>query len=99
MTKTGTIEQWRELGNLCKEINNKLVDAIVLADSIMSRQERNQDYRSSEISRKFNNLRSDWEEIFWRQMKTKGKEAFDPNNDTFYGKIDHYKKEVKNNES
>jgi len=91
MTKTGTIEQWRELGNLCKEVNSKLVKAGVLADKIMPRQERNQDYHSSKISTEFNNLRSDWEEIFWKQMKAKGEKDFDPNNDTFYGEIDHYK--------
>lgn len=92
MTKTGTIEQWRELGNLCKEINSKLVKATVLAGNIIPLQEKNQWHRSEKINEEFNRLRSDWEGIFWKQMIAKGKESFDPNCDTFYGDIDYYKK-------
>jgi len=78
--KRGKLEQWQELGELTKEVHNKLVDLCVKADQIMPRKDwRDASKAQSAISR----FKSDAEEVMFKQLGIVGGARID----IFYGSV------------
>lgn len=82
MTKRGTLEQWRELGSLSKEVYGKLGHICVLADQIMP----GKDWRyAGKAYMELQRFKSDAEDAMFRQLGGAGGATID----IFYGEGCH----------
>ncbi len=78
MNKKGTIAQWRELGDLTKEVHDKLVDLCIKADQIMLKK----DWRAAgKAQTALMRFKSDAEDTMFRQLGIGGGATID----IFYG--------------
>lgn len=65
MTKTGTLEQWQELGALSKEVYRELVELCVKADQIMPRKDWSEANKAEKAMSLF---RSHAEDVMFRTL-------------------------------
>jgi hypothetical protein len=68
-TKKGNLKQWQELGELTKEVYDKVVDLCMKADQIMPKKDWQY---ASKAQRAIGVFRSDAEEVMFRQLGMAG---------------------------
>jgi hypothetical protein len=77
-TKKGNLKQWRELGELTKEVHDKVVDLCIKADQIMPKKDWQY---ASKAQRAIDVFKSHAEEVMFKQLGMAG----GARTDIFYG--------------